>query len=144
MSLKKSIKYNTFIVAYSNYQRAVQDINSRELQLLSSGYLEINNDEKMMMSTKPKSKKVSAEEECYYTSFKRGLYASVIDAISILAYLRLNKQIPKDTYHLVDDLLKNTLDTKYKDSLYIDIIKNSIKKNKNTAINVLWRKIKNK
>ena len=144
MSLKKSLKYNTFAIAYSNYLRAVQEVDSRELQLVSSGYISIVFEDDKNYAAKINSKEVSDEEMNYFNSFTRAMSGSVIDTISVLAYLRLSKQIPKDTYHLVDNLLKEFIDSKRKDDLFKDVIKSNMKKSKNGAINVLWKKIKKK
>lgn len=127
MSLKKSLKYNNFVNAMAHYQRAYQELNSREIETASSGYFE---------------KELSKFDTKYMEEFRYGMAGSVIDALSVLALLRLNGEIPKDTYDAVDNALRIIM--KKKKDLRRDAMKNAMKKDKNCSLTILWKKINKK
>ena len=121
----KSNKYDRFVAAMAHYQRAIQELNSREIQLAASGYF---------------GNELSKEDIKRAEMFRYGMAGSAIDALSLLAFLRLKGQIPKDTYCSVDNALRAIMSVK-KD-LKKEAMKNAMKKNKDGSLTILWNKIK--
>lgn len=126
-TIENSIKYNTFMIALTCYHRSVQNVNFADLNGITSGFV----------LNKCDSKEV---DEHYFDQIE-SMVGGVIDSISYLCFLYLTKQIPKDTYDVVEDIVKGMMDRK---DIYKRIMKKAMKKDKRCSINTVWKKIKRK